>query len=301
MNKKIRITIAALLIVAIAVLLFFTTRQSPQVSQAKLKVTATYYPLEEFAKAVGGSKVTVTNITPAGSEPHEYEPTPKQLIAAGQSKLFIYNGAHLEPWANNFLKDYKGVAIKASQGIALKTISSNTKDPHFWLDPILAERVIDNILHTYIKIQPENAQYFRVQADHYKAQLRQLDSSYKSGLAYCQQNTIVTSHAAFGYVATRYGFSVESIAGLSPEEEPSPAKLAQLSQLVKEKNIHYIFFESLVSPRLADTIARETGAQTTVFDPIEGVSREDQRKGRTYLTIQRDNLKALQRALACQQ
>src|SRR6185369_16467104 len=137
-------------------------------------------------------------------------------------------------------------------------------------------------------------------AEDYKTKLTELAGRFEQGLATCQLRTIVTSHAAFGYLAKRYNIDVESIAGVSPEVEPSAAKLAELSALVKSKGIKYVFFESLVPTRLADTIAAETGAKTLVFDPIEGVSDAAQKQGKNYITIQEQNLANLRTALACQ-
>ena len=129
--------------------------------------------------------------------------------------------------------------------------------------------------------------------------LAKLDSAYRNGLSQCSQHTVISSHEAFGYVAAQYGFHVESIAGLSPEEEPSISRLADLSQLVKDEGLRYVFFESLVSPRLADTIAQETGAKTLVFDPIEGLNETEQKQGKNYISIQYENLSNLRKALAC--
>ncbi|HEV7454466.1 MAG TPA: zinc ABC transporter substrate-binding protein [Candidatus Saccharimonadales bacterium] len=271
----------------------------------KLQVVASYYPMYDFAKDVGGDKISLTNVTPAGSEPHDYEPSPKVLAEAHKAKVFIYNGGHLEPWVNGFLSDYKNVAIKASQGIDLQVVSDETNatnqvtDPHFWLDPVLAAKIVDNVRDGLIKADPANASYYTKNAADYNVKLAALDTAYKMGLADCQIRTLITSHAAFGYLATRYNLDAQAIAGISPEEEPSAAKLAELTQLVKDRHIQYVFFESLVSPRLAATIASETGAKTLVFDPIEGLSDANQKQGKNYLTIQEQNLANLRTALAC--
>lgn len=277
-----------------------------QVNNTKLTIVASFYPLYDFAKQVGGAKAQVTNITPAGSEPHDYEPSPGQLVSAQKAKIFVYNGATLEVWVNKFLPGFKHLSVKASQGIDLRegqnedgAASPNVKDPHFWLDPVLAEQVVDNIRDGLIRSDPADKEYFVARAESYKAKLAQLDRDFKAGLESCQSRSIITSHAAFGYLAKRYNLDVASIAGVSPDEEPSAAKLAELSQLARAKNIKYVFFESLVSPRLAETIAQETGAKTAVFDPIEGISDADQKQGKDYLSVQRQNLAALHAALAC--
>jgi zinc transport system substrate-binding protein len=296
-------------LIAGAVVFGVRAKHNSQISSsgAKVKVIASFYPLYDFARNVGGDKVQVTNITPAGSEPHDYEPTPQQLIDAQKADVFIYNGGTLEVWVDKFLPDFKHVSIKASDKIDLKqgqdedgNESAAIKDPHFWLDPILAEQIVDNIKDGLIKADPGDSDYFTAQASSYKAKLAKLDQDFKKGLMDCPSRVFITSHAAFGYLAKRYNLEVYSIAGVTPDQEPSAAKLAELSQLVRSKNIKYVFFESLVSPRLADTIAQETGAKTAVFDPIEGISDEDQKQGKDYISVQEQNLSNLRTALACQ-
>lgn len=277
-------------------------------STTKITVTASYYPLYDFAKNIGGDKVQAINVTPAGSEPHDFDPSPQQLVDAWKSQVFIYNGATLEPWVDKFLPDYENVVVKVSNGIDLMESEAEAgeennvavQDPHFWLDPTLAEKMVDNIKDGLIKADPDSSVYFTARAAEYKAKLAQLDQDYKDGLANCQTRTIVASHGAFSYLGKRYNLDVESISGLSPDQEPSAARLAELSQLVKEKNIKYVFFESLVSPKLAETVANEAGAKTIVFDPIEGIIEQEQEQGKDYLSVQRENLANLRTALACQ-
>lgn len=293
------------LLVAGAVTLAVVRNHDTKPPTSTLRVAASFYPLYEFAKDIGGDKVTVSDITPAGAEPHDYEPSPKVLVDAQQAAVFIYNGGTMEPWVANFLHDYRHVAIKSSQGIPLQaaTDESNTsaqvQDPHFWLDPVLAQTVVNNIRDGLSKADPGDRAFFAKNAANYNAKLQQLDHDFQAGLASCQTRTLVTSHAAFGYLAKRYNLDVHAIAGITPDEEPSAAKLAELTQLVRDQNIHYIFFESLVSPKLADTIAQETGAKPILFDPIEGLSDAAQQQGQNYLSIQEQNLANLRTALAC--
>jgi zinc transport system substrate-binding protein len=309
---KLRKPVGALLLAAVVAgaVAFAITHSnktnSTNATNDKLKVVASYYPLYDIAKNVGGDKVQVTNITPAGSEPHDYEPTPQQLVEAQKAGVFVYNGATLEVWANKFLPDFKQTVINASQGINLQQgqdeagkASSKIKDPHFWLDPVLAEQIVNNVRDGLSKADSKDKDYFSAKADSYKAELAQLDKDFQTDLANCQSRSTITSHAAFGYLAKRYNLDIASIAGVSPDVEPSAAKLAELTQMVKDKNIKYVFFESLVSPRLADTIAKETGAKTAVFDPIEGISEDDQKQGKDYLSVQRENLANLRTALSC--
>lgn len=293
--KKILATLFLLAVVTAGIVLMLGQTAADKSDSSKLTVTASYYPLYDFAKNVGGDKVQVTSLTPAGAEPHDYEPSAKALAEARRSDVFVYNGGVFEPWADTFVRDYRQEAVKARSGIAIAA-----GDPHFWLDPVLAQKIVGNIRDGLSRADPANKQYYAKNADSYIAKLVRLDEDFRSGLGRCDQDTIITSHDAFSYVSQRYGFSVESIAGLSPEEEPSAARLAELSDLMNEKGIGYVFFESLVSPALADTIAQETGAQTLVLDPIEGLNNEDQKQGKDYVSVQQENLANLRTALACE-
>lgn len=272
---------------------------------AKLQVIASYYPLYDFAKNVGGDLVEVRNMTPAGSEPHDYEPPARLLAEAQNAAVFIYNGGHMEPWTNGFLQDFTHVAVRASSNIDLLETADEehanemVKDPHFWLDPVLAEQIVANIRDGLTEADPMNAAVYAKNATDYIAKLTRLDADFRSGLSQCKIRTLISSHDAFSYLGKRYTLNIVSIAGISPEEDPSAGKLAELSRLVREKGIGYIFFESLTSPKLAETIASETGAKTLVFDPIEGLSDEDQKQGKEYLSVQYDNLENLKTALAC--
>lgn len=298
MNAKKIIGIALIAAAVVAAVIFAVANRTDNRQAATLRVLATFYPLYEFSKAVAGDVAEVGIITPASAEPHDFEPSPQQLIDVQKTKVFVYNGATFEPWVGKFLPDYKNMAINASEGMDLLA-AEHGADPHYWLDPVLAAKAIDTIRDGLTAAAPEHTAAFAKNAEAYKAKLTELHSAFLEGLASCSQHTIVASHDAFSYVGKRYGFELMAIAGINPDEEPSPAKLAEITEVVRQKGIGYIFFESLVSPRLADTIATETGAKTATLDPIEGLGDEDQRQGKTYLTIQRENLAALRTALGC--
>lgn len=315
MKRSVRSVLAGTVIILLIVGIVFGVRAANNKSTDanKLSVTTTFYPLYNFAEEIGGDRVTVTNMTPPGAEPHDYEVTPKQLADAQKSKVFVYIGGLMEPWSDAFLADYRATPVRAGEGIALISIvpghedhhdeghaEDQLTDPHFWLDPVHAQKMVDNISAGMIKADPTNAAYYASRAEAYKAQLAQLDTDYRNGLATCKVRTIVTSHEAFGYLAKRYNLDVASISGITPGEDPSPTGLAEITRLIKEKRITHVFFESLASPKLAETLAKETGAQTAVFDPIEGITDEDQKQGKDYLSVQRENLANLRTALACQ-
>lgn len=297
MQKK-QIIGISLLVASLCVLVGFVALQPRKTTDGKIHVTASLYPLYEFAKQVGGDKVEVTNVTPAGAEPHDYEPSPRVIADISQSDVFIYNGGTLEPWADKVLADYRHTVVKGSDGITL-TNNTDGKDPHYWLDPMLASQTVDAIRDGLVKADPANKAYYEQKAAAYTLQLQQLHAQLREGLASCDSRTVVTSHQAFSYFAARYNLTITPIAGLSPDTEPSAAKLAEVAKLVRDQHISYIFFESLVSPRLAATIAQETGAKTAMLDPIEGLSDDAQAQGKNYISVQRDNLAALRTALAC--
>jgi zinc transport system substrate-binding protein len=303
------------IIIAGSVAAYQVTKKNDTADEGKLSVTASYYPLYDFARQVGGDKVTVVNMTPAGAEPHDYEPSPQALMGAQASTVFIYNGGLMEPWVDSFLSDYKHTVVKASEHITLEESHEEdghthadeddhahdaATDPHFWLDPVLAQQIVNNIRDGLTAADPDNQEYYAANASSYNQKLAELNTRFTDGLAHCTLHTAISSHGAFSYLAHRYGFTVASIAGIEPEDEPSPAKIAELTDMVRQTGIRYIFFESLVSPRLAETIASETGASTLIFDPIEGLSTADQAAGKDYIGVQYDNLDNLRKALECQ-
>ncbi|MCL4473276.1 MAG: metal ABC transporter substrate-binding protein [Actinobacteria bacterium] len=278
----------------------------------KVRVTASFYPMAEFARQVGGDKVEVSTLISPGVEPHDYDPTPQDIAGVHKSRLFIYNGAGLEPWADKIGGELAAggvVVVNASDGLDLLTKDGGedggspggnaTFDPHVWLDPVMAGREVDNIKAGLIEADPQNQDYYENNANAYKQQLAGLDGAFRGGLADCGRRDIVTSHQAFKYLAARYGLDVMSISGLSPDEEPSPQKLAEVAQFARDHNVHYIFFETLTSPKLSETIASEVGAQTLVFNPLEGLTKEQISQGMDYLSVQRDNIASLRTALEC--
>lgn len=279
----------------------------PDGAEKKLVIVATFYPLAEFAQAVGGDAVSVTTIVPAGAEPHDYEPTPRDILAAYRSQVFLLNGSGLDPWAEKIRPDLERndvTIVQMSERVLLLPISDTGMmtrvDPHFWLDPMRAITEVQAIRDVLIARDPTRSVDFARNAATFVAELQVLDEEYQSGLSHCALHTIVTSHQAFGYLADRYGFEAVSVSGLSPEAEPSPNRMAEVVRLVNQKGVKYIFFESLVSPKVAETLADETGTRTLVFDPIEGLTDTKRAEGKNYLSIMRDNLQSLQTALQCQ-
>lgn len=275
-------------------------------------VATSFYPLYHFTQEIGGDRIRAINMTPVGAEPHAFEPSAKDLVDAQKSKLFVHNGTPFEPWTQKFATEFSGTIVTADKGVQIGESheeeahadegnhKSESLDPHFWIDPVHAQQIVKNIRDGLIAVQPQDKDYFSERADLYIAKLASLDSDYKAALKNCSLDTVVTAHNAFNYLASRYGFAVLSISGIDPETEPSAAKLAEIADVVEQKQIPYVLFETLVSPKLADTIAKEANAKTAVFNPIEGLTEDEQKQGKNYLSVQHENINVLRSALACQ-
>lgn len=308
MKRKIPIFIL-LAVVFIGLVFWVVKNNQPaqkDANRGKLPVVASFYPLYFFASSIGGDKAQVTNVVPAGAEPHDFEPTAKDLAKMENSRLIILNGGGLEAWQDNIQKNINSKntqIVVAGEGLTTQKVSENGQtgiDPHVWLSPVLAQEMIDKITQGFAEVDPANQAYYKTNADALKNKLMELDAQYRQGLNNCAKKDIITSHAAFGYIAATYGLNQVPIAGLSPDAEPSPSELVNIAKFAKDNNVKYIFFESLASPKLAETLAREVGAQTLVLNPLEGLSADDLAQGKNYLTLMQDNLANLQTALQCQ-
>lgn len=274
-------------------------------------VIASFYPLYEFARQTANGHADVMSLVPPGVEPHDWEPAPQDLKRIREARLFIYNGAGFEPWVAK-LSDAAGSPltsmVRATEGIDLLPAAPSgatgrdvggRPDPHVWLDPVLAQSMVETIRAALAKQDPAHASAYTANARAFTATLEKLHEAFGAGLRECERREIVTSHAAFAYLAKRYQLTVVPVMGLAPDSEPAPAQLASVARFAREKKVKYIFFEALVSPRLAETLAREIGAGTLVFDPIEGMTREQEAAGAGYVTRMEGNLKNLRLALDC--
>lgn len=285
----------------------------------KLRVVATFYPLAEFSRMVGGELTDVSAVVSPGVEPHDYEPTPRDLVSIENADVFVMSGAGMDPWAEKLVPTLreKGVAVvNASEAVTLLATEEHDEhegeaygeehehgvyDPHFWLDPVFAESIVGSIRVAIIGKSPEHTDAYEANAATALSELSELDGEYRTALSTCTRQEVITSHDAFAYLANRYGFEAHSIAGLSPEAEPSAGRIAELVDLAKKENIRYIFFETLVSPKVSETLAHEIGAETLIFDPLEGLSAEDAAAGKNYFSVMRENLANLSMALECRQ
>lgn len=277
----------------------------PTLSTEKMSVIASFYPLAFLAEEIGGEKAVVMNLTPAGAEPHEYEPTPQDMMRVEKSRLIVLNGGGLETWGDSVQQNtdpMRTVVVIASEGLATQQGEEEGRiitDPHIWLSPPLVEKMIEKIETGFVTADAANAEYYRANAEKLQARLRDLDVAFMRGLADCERRDIVTSHAAFGYLATAYGLKQVAITGISPDAEPSAKEVADIASFARENGVKYIFFESLVSPKIAKTVAEEIGAETLVLNPIEGLTDEELAEGKSYFTEMMMNLANLETALQC--
>ncbi len=301
--KSIGIILGAAAIVSVGYVLVH--RPSPKASAQKINVAASFYPLYFFAQQIGGDKANVVNITPAGGEPHDYEPTAQDIVQIENDKLLILNGGNLEAWGDKMTQSTdpkRTLVVTAGENLTTQNVVEDGQsmiDPHVWLSPQLAERMVDKIEAGFAQVDPTNAKTYAANAAELKSNLANLDTEYAQGLAHCETKDIITSHAAFGYLATAYRLKQVPIAGLSPDAEPSPQQLADITDFAKKNNVKIIFFESLVSPKLSQTIADEIGVKTMVLNPIEGLTNDEITQGKSYLTEMRQNLTNLKIALQC--
>ncbi len=285
-------TISLLLLLA-AVLLCWGCGGQQKKEPAKLAVTASFYPMGELAKGVGGELIELRVLVPAGAEAHDFEPSPRAVTALGQSKVFIYNGL-VEPWAEGALRavaEQPVLVCRAGEG--LYRLPDGTEDPHVWLDLSKAQLETERICTAFCEADPAHADLYRRNAALYTAKLAQLDAAYKELGRSSRRKTIVCSHAAFGHLAAAYGLRQEAVLGLAPETEPTAAALGALTKTVRREGLAYIFMESGASERVAETLAKEAGVKVLPLDAAEGSGSN----GLSFLQITEENLRNLKKAL----
>jgi zinc transport system substrate-binding protein len=255
------------------------------------QIVAAFYPLAFAAREVAADDATVRNLTPAGAEPHDLELAPSDVAAVREADLVLYLGRGFQPGLERAVAERAGPSLDLLDGQELiEGVGGAEPDPHVWLDPrrfaIMARAIATSLGDP-------------TAADDLVTRLETLDAELEAGLERCERREIVTSHAAFGYLADRYGLTQVPLVGLSPEAEPTPKGLAALVEEVEATGATTIFFEPLVSPDLAETVARETGARAAVLDPLEGLAAEQADAGDDYFSVMRANLATLREALGC--
>jgi zinc transport system substrate-binding protein len=269
-----------------------------------IDIIAAFYPYAYVAERVAGDFATVSNLTPPGVEPHDLELTPQQVVDLTDADLVIYEAGFQPSIDTAVEQNPPGEALDVTDVVPLRdtgapgeTGADSAGDPHLWLDPTLLIPIARRVADVLSDTDPTHADSYAANAQRLIADLRHLDAEFRAGLSQCERTEIVTSHAAFGYLTSRYGLTMIPIAGLSPDVEPSPQRLAQVQSLIGSDGITTVFSETLGTKAYADTLASDLDVTAAVLDPIEGLA--DDSSGEDYLSLMRANLAALRAANGC--
>jgi zinc transport system substrate-binding protein len=268
-------------------------------------VVASFYPLYFIAERVAGRYNDVVDLTPPGVEPHEYELTVRQVAQIDNARVGFYEHGVAPSIDQAMVNDSPAHALDVTDVVHLAApvtgsgveSTSDDRDPHFWQDPSLMAEATRAFATAMARADPAHAAYYRAQGGRLVRDLRHLDTAYARTLATCRIRTVVVSHDAFEYLARRYHLDVVPIAGLEPDAEPSLQRIHDLANLIRDRGVSTVFFETLASPDLAESLAGDVGVRSAVLDPIEGLSSDD--PDATYLTLMRQNLAALAKAGDC--
>ena len=293
--------------------------KAPESGIQRLRVVTSLYPLYDFSKNIGKQRVELSLLLPPGVEPHSFEPKPADIVNLNKADLFIYTNKYMEPWVDDIIKgidNNKAMLLDSSKGIILmeeadernhdkKNAHKDTRghsgmDPHIWLDFDNSIKMVDTIRDAFILKDEAGREHYMKNADDYKSALRELDRKYRSSLGRCKKKIFITGgHFAFGYLARKYGLTYVSAYGFSPDAEPTPWQLAKISGLLKQLGLNYIFHEELLMPRVADTLARETGAKLLLLHGAHNISREEFEGGSSFIKLMEKNLENLEKGLEC--
>ena len=296
MARPTRITALALLGTASLLLAGCSGGSEDASADGGLSVVAAFYPLEYAAEAVGGDTVSVTSLTPTGAEPHDIELSAAQVAEIADADVVLYIRGFQPAVDEAIDQQAADRAIDVAAGLPTLTGGDSATDPHVWLDPANMASIGQTISTRLRELDPEAADSLETATAAFVDEMTALDDAYTAGLATCDIRDLVVSHEAFGYLADAYGFTQVGLSGLSPEAEPSPARLKEVAELVRADGITTIYYETLVDPKVAQTVADETGAVTAVLDPIEGLASDS---GGDYASIMRDNLATLRTGQSC--
>lgn len=329
----------SLLLLSLMVLLFISCgKKNEEVVAQKPVVVTSNYPIYDFVEKIAKDTVEVINIIPPGAEPHDWEPTAKDITLFEKADLFVYNGAGMEPWAEDVLESLSNKNLKTLVTSSNVDLIRNEEDeehdhdhdhdhehhhhhhhddhdhdehdhehhhhhhgeydPHIWLSLKNADIISKSIKDKLIEINPDKAEFYEENYKEFSKELAALDEKYTKELAEFKGRNIVVAHEAFAYLCRDYGLNQLGIEGVFAESEPTPKKMKEIVDYVKANNVKVIFFESLASPKVAEAIARETGAETDMLNPIEGLTESEIASGKDYLSIMEDNLSSLKKALS---
>ncbi len=276
-------------------------------------VVCSLFPLYEFAGAVAGDRAEVRLILPPGVEPHAWEPKARDLVAIAKADLFLCVSEDLEPWVSDIVRGATRRGVKvlaAAEGLEREAGQGShrhgqehteAQDPHVWLDLAYDQRIVERIARALASIDPEGEEPYLRNARDYNEKLQSLDRRYRAGLAACRHRTLVLGgHSAFSHLARRYGLEEVPLYGISADSQPTPGRLAEVVETARGLGVKYVFFETLVSPKLAEVVAEELGAETLLLNPGANMTREQFDRGVTFLSIMEENLQNLRKGLECE-
>ncbi len=321
MTKRALVTSAAALLIATTVTACSSAAGGSD--DDTLTIVASFYPLQFVTEQIVGDRAEVTSLVDPGVEPHDVELSASQVAAIVDADLVVYlhgfqpavdqaveqredsgaifDVAEVEPLLDASAEEEHGSA--GEEAHEEEAHEHGATDPHVWLDPLRYANIADAVAEHLQEIDQEHAEEYADNAAQLRTELEALDAEYTDGLATCERREIFVSHAAFGYLTTRYDLEQIALSGLSPDQEPTPQRLAEVAALAEEHGATVIFFETLVSPEIAQTLAEEIGARVEVLDPIEGLNPDSADQSSTeapdYFSVMRSNLSALRDALGC--
>lgn len=265
-------------------------------NNTNLKIFTSFYPIYDFVKKIGKDRMDVSSIVPAGIEPHDFEPTAKQIIELQKADVIFINGVGFESWIN---KMGNVTVVDLSKDLPDEILGS-TSDPHIWLDPILVKTYSKTIFEKLISLDPQNTDYYADNFNEFNNKLELLNLDISKNLTNCDLDDFIAFHDAFGYFAKRYGLTQHSISGSSPEADINPQRIADAIKLSEELGVNIIFSEDNIEPRLSNTIANEVGGKVLILSPIEMITQEEQALNKDYFSKMYDNLDNLKIALRCE-
>jgi zinc transport system substrate-binding protein len=287
------------------------SESSDPTSPGALQIVAAAYPFQFIAERVAGDHAVVSNLTQPGAEPHDLELTPRQVGSIASADFVIYERG-FQPVVDEAVAQSQNPHVLDTTTVVPMRVHDDQEgsheghaheggesgpDPHVWLDPLEVATIANSVADQLAAIDPAGAAAYRANLSRLEGELADLDARFRAGLASCERTEFITTHAAFGYLAERYGLSQIGISGLSPDDEASPARIAEVQHEAEEHGITTIFFETLVSPAVAEAVAADLGLVTDVLDPIEGITADS--RGNDYLAVMAANLGALRKANGC--
>jgi zinc transport system substrate-binding protein len=318
MNRKISILTTCFLLVPVLAVLSTScqSKKSTPDERGKLNVVTTLFPLYDFSKSIGGDRVNVSLLLPPGVEAHSFEPGPSDISRIQNADIFIFMGPLMEPWVEQLLHGVdtsKVIIVDASTGIHTMDghhdeeekeghgHGAHVADPHIWLDFSNAIKMVNTITSYFIKRDPENREIYLRNGEAYGKDIEALDEKYRKKLSGCKSRTIIyAGHFAFGYLAKRYDMKyISANKGFMPDAEPTPKRIAEIITIIKKYGMKSIYCEELISPKVADTIARETGCNVLMLHGAHNISKEDLTLGTSFISLMEKNLENLRIGLQC--